>query len=438
VRQARKLPPAHILVYEDGRAVEKRYWGLDSVEFADSAQDDSFWELFEESVRLRLIADVPIGAFLSGGLDSSAVVAAAAPGREAPLETFTITFRGAGERRYDESAKAASVARAFSTNHHELGAEPVVDELLGILVRHFDEPFGNATALISHAVAGVTRQHVKVALDGAGGDELLAGYSRFRGALAMSRYRRVPAPVRSLVAAAAGALPESTRGRHGLRRAREFVRAPTSSLDDAYVSWITHFNGASREELLSPAVADALRGSDPPETFVRDLFDRAPREDIVNRMSFVDLQSYLPCNVLEYGDRMSMANSLEVRSPFVDHKLVEHVYALPGSAKLAGAQTKVLLRKELRSRVPETVLSSPKIGFNPPMGVWLRRELAPVVNSHLSGEQVAARGLLQTDTVERLVGTLRTGRRDVSQKVWALIVLEEWLRAYGHRVSVPS
>jgi asparagine synthase (glutamine-hydrolysing) len=429
VRGAQRLPPAHVLVAEGGRVTVSRYWALDAD--AEAEPDaERLWDMVAESVELRLVADVPVGSFLSGGLDSSAIVAAMAE-RDGTPETFTVVFPREEERLYDERDDARTVATAFATRHHELEARADARELLPEIVRHFDEPFGNPTALLVYELSRLTRRHVKVALAGDGADELFAGYPRFRGLAAASWYRRVPGPVRALAAAGARALPESTRGRHGLRRAREFALAPTESLEAAYLSWITYFDADRRAGLLRDDVQERLRESPPPERFVEELFERAPKHDLVNRLSYVELQSFLPCNVLEYGDRMSMAHGLEVRAPYTDHRLVEHVLALPGSAKLQRGRSKAILRAAAAPRLPERPVAKRKVGFNPPMGLWLNRELAPLVDSHLSREQVEARGLFRPEAVDRLVAQLRGGRRDVSLHVWSLIVLEQWQREYG-------
>jgi asparagine synthase (glutamine-hydrolysing) len=426
---ARRLPPGHLLVAEDGRVEVRRYWQLDPSAQAEP-DPDRLWELLAEAVELRLVADVPLGSFLSGGIDSSSIVAVATEA-QGPLDTFTVVFPRPEERLYDEGADARTVAASFRARHHELEARADARELLPELVRHFDEPFGNPTALLVYELSRLTRRHVKVALAGDGADELFAGYPRFRGLAAASWYRRVPAPVRVLAAAGARAMPESTRGRHSLRRAREFALAPLASLEDAYLSWITYFGPKRRAELLRSEVRERLRESPPPERFVLELFESAPREDLVNRLSYVELQSFLPCNVLEYGDRMSMAHGLEVRVPFTDHRLVEHVLGLPGASKLRRGRSKAILREAAAAHIPARPLEKRKVGFNPPMGVWLNRELAPLVESHLSREQVAARGLFRPEAVAGLVESLRSGRRDVSLHVWSLIVLEQWQREYG-------
>ena len=429
VRGARRLPPGHLLVAEGGAVEIRRYWSVRPDEHADP-DPARLWELFAEAVELRLVADVPVGAFLSGGLDSSAIAAAAAE-RAAPPATFTVVFTGRDERLYDERDDARTVAHALGTSHHELEARADARELLPEIVRHFDEPFGNPTALLVYELSRLTRTHVKVALAGDGADELFAGYPRFRGLAAASWYRRVPQPVRALAAAGARALPESARGRHGLRRAREFALAPLETLEQAYVSWITYFDAGARDQLLHDDVRERLRESPPPERFVEELFEQAPRGDLVNRLSFVELQSFLPCNVLEYGDRMSMAHGLEVRAPYTDHRLVEHVLALPGGSKLQRGRTKAIFRAAAAPHLPQRPLAKRKLGFNPPMGVWLNNELRPLVDSHLSREQVEARGLFRPEAVERLVAQLRGGRRDVALHVWSLIVLEQWQREYG-------
>ena len=347
-------------------------------------------------MELRLVADVPVGAFLSGGIDSSTIVAAMAE-RDGTPETFTVVFPREEERLYDERDDANVVVETFGTRHHELEARADARELLPEIVRHFDEPFGNPTALLVYELSRLTRQHVKVALAGDGADELFAGYPRFRGIAAASWYRRVPGPVRALAAAGARALPESTRGRHGLRRAREFALAPLGSLEQAYLSWITYFGPNQRAELLRPAVQERLRESRRPERFIEELFERAPRDDLVNRLSFVELQSFLPCNVLEYGDRMSMAHGLEVRAPYTDHKLVEHVFSLPGSAKLQRGRTKAILRTAAASRLPARPLGEAEDrlqstdGHLAQPGAGAARRLAPVARAGRGAGPLRAR-----------------------------------------------
>jgi asparagine synthase (glutamine-hydrolysing) len=429
VRGAHKLPPGHLLVYEEGRARVERYWTLDPEASGADDDPDRLWELIDESVDLRLVADVPVGALLSGGVDSSSIVASASARRRA-FPTFTIVFGRNDERRYDESADARLVAEAFGASHHELEATADLAGLLPTIVRHFDEPFGNPAALVAYAIAELTRKHVKVALDGAGSDELFAGYERFRGLSMLRWYASAPRPLRALAAAAAHALPESTTGRHALRRARSFALGPIEP-DAAYVAWIRYFDPDARSALLTHDTSERLRESRPPEAFIHDLFARAPVDDAVNRVSFVELQSYLPCNVLEYGDRMSMAHGLELRQPYCDHKLVEHAFALPGSAKLNGRQTKAILRRALEPRLPARPLQKPKRGFNAPIGVWLNGELRELVDEYLAPEVVASRGLFRPEAVTQLVETLRTRRRDVSSHVWGLVVLEQWFREYG-------
>jgi asparagine synthase (glutamine-hydrolysing) len=429
IRGARRLPPAHLLVAEQGSIEVRRYWSLDP-DRREEPDVERVWRELADAVELRLVADVPVGSFLSGGLDSSAIVAAMAA-RDGTPETFTVVFPRPEERLYDERDDARIVASTFGASHHELEAHADAQALLPEIVRHFDEPFGNPTALLVYELSRLTRQHVKVALSGDGSDELFAGYPRFRGLAAASWYRRLPGPVRALAAAGARALPESTRGRHRLRRAREFALAPIESLEQTYLSWITYFDPAARARLFTTDTQERLRESPPPERFLEELFERAPRDDLVNRLSYVELQSFLPCNVLEYGDRMSMAHGLEMRTPYTDHKLVEHVLALPGAAKLQRGRSKAILRAATAARLPARPLAKPKLGFNPPMGLWLNRELSPLVDSHLSREQVESRGLFEPAAVERLVRQLRGGRRDVSLHVWSLIVLEQWQREYG-------
>jgi asparagine synthase (glutamine-hydrolysing) len=346
------------------------------------------------------------------------------------VHTFTITFEGF--EHYDESEQARSTAAHFGTEHHELRAELDVPRLLPRIVDGFDEPFGNPTSALTWALSAVTREHVKVVLTGDGGDELFFGYPRYRGLQLADWYRRAPlGPIRAMAAVASRVLPEGQTGNHTARRVREFLSAGPLQANDAYASWIGYFTPDLLASVLTEGLqADALHARD----FLDRLLDGSESLDL-NRISSVELQSFLPYNVLEYADKMSMAHGLELRAPFIDHMLVEYVASMPARLKLRRGVSKWVLRQALADVLPSAVLRRPKRGLNPPLGAWLKGPLAPVVRELLNREAVRRRGLFRPEAVERLLEEQARGRRDRALHVWALLILELW---FQRRVEVAS
>jgi asparagine synthase (glutamine-hydrolysing) len=420
-----KLQPGHLLRLRHGEVRIERYWSpaAEPAVRSEAEHVSGLRERVVDAVRSRLVADVPLGAFLSGGIDSAAVVAAMRAAHEGPIHTFTITFQGF--EHYDESEQARATADHFGTAHHELRAEIDVGKMLTRIVDTFDEPFGNATAALTWALSTVTRQHVKVALTGDGGDELFFGYPRYRGLYLVDRYRRVPlGPLKSVAAAASRALPESTSGRHTARRVREFLAAGSKPARDAYAAWIAYFTPDMLSSLL---VANEPAGGRQPRKFLDGLFNGAEALDL-NEISRVELQSFLPYNVLEYADKMSMAHGLELRAPFVDHLLVDYALSIPGQFKLRNGVSKWVLRQAMVHDLPPNVLRRAKRGLNPPLGAWLAGPLAPTVRDLLGPEAIRRRGFFRPAAIARLLEEQERGRRDRSLHIWSLLVLEEWFR----------
>ncbi len=441
-----ELPPAHWLRYRHGAVQIRRYWQARPLPAGEaaSASTEELCALLGEAVRGRLVSDVPLGAFLSGGLDSSSIVALASreqPGEASgtpvsPLRTFSLGF-GAGEERYTELEFARLVAAHCRAEHHELTIRPDCAALLPRMVELFDEPFGNPTALLLHALSEAARQHVTVALAGDGGDELFLGYPRHLGARLRRILSGVPLPIRTAVAALAGALPESTNGRHAPRRAREFLSSSAVSWQQAYIGWVTYFSPAMRRHLYMPEFRAAL-DEHRAESFLEQRFSEVADCDPLDQVSYVDLHSFLPHNVLQYGDRMSMAHALELRLPFTDHRLVEFALRIPPAQKLRGRRTKYLLRQAMRPLLPKETIVRSKLGLNPPLGRWLRRELAPLLESHLSPAAVRRRGWFRPEAVTRLRREFESGNRDFSLHLWGLLVLEEWARQYLDGARAPT
>jgi len=351
-----------------------------------------------------------------------------------PVKTFCMTFEpDAG--LYDERQYARIVAEKYGTDHTEVPVRPDLVDLLPSAIRHFDEPFGNPTALLTWSLARKTREHVTVALAGDGGDELFLGYPRYQGAVLSSFYRLIPAGARELAARFSERIPESTRGRHELRRAREFLHGGGLPQDEMYAEWVTYFTLDEQRALLSEPVLEQIEGFQPLDY----LSDKLRRDrDFVDRCQALDLETFLPGNLLAYTDRMSMAHGLEVRVPFCDHKLVELLAATPSNVKMPRLQTKALLREAVEDLLPERVRGRRKLGFNPPVGIWLRGPLREMMVDLLTSKRARERGLFRSRAVAGLIAELDGGRRDRSLHLWALLNFELWARAYMDGAAVSK
>jgi asparagine synthase (glutamine-hydrolysing) len=423
----RQLPPGHWARWQDGRLEIQRYWRL---RVAPETRSEADWleeldQVLDDTVGRHLISDVPLGAFLSGGLDSSAIVHHMARHAARP-HTFTVGFGGEGAL-YDETGEARALARHFGTDHHELRVDAAVGGMLPVLLRHFDEPFGNPTALLTHQICGLVRGHVTVILSGDGGDEGFGGYPRHAGALLAERYRRVPLPLRRALNPLVQLLPESTRGFHALRRIRDFSAGSLCDPLDMYARWLGHSTPADRAALYTGDTRRAV-GDHDSAAVVRHFGREAETDDPALRAMHIDIHTFLPNNVLHYGDRMSMAHGLETRVPLADHRLLEFLARVPRDLKVSGREGKVLLRRHLARALPPADVRRPKRGFNPPMGVWLNGPLRAVADDHLAPGAVRARGLFEPGVVARMIREHRDGRRDHTWRLWALIVLEAWCR----------
>ncbi len=417
-----KLPPAHSLVLEKGELTITCYWELPKIWAPGSVLGadvvGTVDALLEDAVRLRMIADVPLGAFLSGGLDSSTIVYYMSQLSTRPVKTFTLGFH---ETRYDERSDARIIATQFQTDHEEIMISPDSASLLPMMVSHFGEPFGNPTALLIYELTKYTKPHVTVALVGDGGDEVFGGYPRYRGMGLADALRWVPDVIKSGVSWGVGLLGESVSGRHGLRRLKEFATTLSLSPSARYEVWVGYFGEAELATMLRHPVA-----VDRP---VRQMWEQLSG-DAVSRGSGVDLMTFLPSNLLAYGDAMSMANAFEVRFPFLDHRLVAVMATVGGRDRFRGGYNKVVMRQVMAGRLPDSILAKPKLGLNPPMGLWLKSSLSGLMNDYLSEAVIQKRGLFHYGFIVALLADFESGRRDVSLQIWALMVLEEWMRQY--------
>jgi asparagine synthase (glutamine-hydrolysing) len=421
------LPPGHVAVADGVSVAVSRYWAPPRGSAAIPAAEAPALvrQALAESVRLRLESDVPLGVFLSGGIDSSAIVASMRDVTGGRIATFTVGF-GPADPSFDEAPYARLVARRFATDHHEEVLEPRVADLLPSILQHFDEPFADSSALATWVVAQATARHVKVALSGIGGDETFAGYPRYLG-LALSRaYGRLPAAVRGLARLAVARFArESEGGADWGARARRFVASSEAPLPDRYLDWTRFFGEAD----LGRLATEDLRALWTLPVDARQRAAFATGNDPVDGAFRVDLATYVPDDLLVMADRMSMAHGLEVRAPFCDHRLVELSLAIAPRVKLAGGRLKALLKTAFADVLPREILTRRKQGFMIPLGRWLRGELREAMEDLLAPARVAARGWFSPSAVETLKREHLERRRSHADRLFCLMMLELWMRS---------
>ena len=418
------VPPGHVLVVDGEGQRLTPYWepvipkpgGLSPLPVSIEEAGRRVREELTGAVERRLVADVPVGAFLSGGIDSSAIVGIMATLTGAGVRTFTIGFED--HQGYDERAFAQRIARRFRTDHVEFVVEPRAVELVEQLVWHYDQPFGDSSAVPTFLLSELTRSHVTVALCGDGGDELFAGYERFTAALLLDRLRLVPAAIRHPAASVARALPG--RGRRAAR-VRRFLAESELSVFDAYVEWVATTPAEWRRALLPGGSRWAL------DDF-RRTWDASEGADVLDRLVDLNLRTYLVDDLLPKVDRMSMAHALEVRAPFLDRSLVEQALLLPRRARVRGLARKRALKAAVADLLPPDVLHRRKRGFGVPVDRWFRSDLRPYVESMLLSPGARVRSHLDAVALDRLWAEHQHGVADHGKSLWPLLTLEVFLR----------
>jgi asparagine synthase (glutamine-hydrolysing) len=381
-------------------------------------------ELLKEAVRYRLISDVPLGVFLSGGLDSSTLVSVMRDVSSDPIKTFSIGFE---DESYNELAYARLIARHFETEHHELIVKPDATDMVEKLVHFFDEPFADSSAIPSYYLSEMTRRHVKVALGGDGGDEIFAGYETYTADKLASIYRRLPQAVRAPIPGLVRRLPVSHAKISFDYKAKRFVQSALLPPERAHYAWKVIFSDEMKQSLYASPDA-TLR--DPFHVFERELAD-CPLDTMLGRLQYVDTRVYLPDDILTKVDRMSMAHSLEVRAPLLDHKLVEFAAAVPSEFHLKGLRKKYLLKRAMAHRLPAAILKRKKGGFNVPVPSWLRHELRDYVRDVLSPKRLREQGLFDARYVQQLVDDHTAMKVDYSRNIWGLLIFTLWHETYG-------
>lgn len=425
-----KLPPGHFGIYENQQFSVKRYWNPTVEEDSQISVDDAvekLRELFDSSIKLRMQSDVPLGAFLSGGVDSSLVVASMKQQTEQPIKTFSIGFP---VKEFDESAYATQVAEHLKTEHHRFIVTPDATEILDQLVYLYDEPFGDSSAIPTWYVSKLTREHVTVSLSGDGGDELFAGYNRYKAVRLSERVDKL-GPVKHLLAAKFWqAIPTSTQQKSKIRQLKRFSQALGLPVLRRYLDWIGIYNADRRAELYRDDFADKLNDFDS-IWFLQDSYRKLNQRDSVSAISLTDLQTYLPCDLNTKVDIASMGHGLECRQPFLDHRLVEFAASLPVKMKLKSGQGKWLLQKAFSDRIPNNIFGRSKMGFGVPISHWFRTELKSLLHDAILGHDAAIHVYFSKTAIQRLFDQHQKNEFDHSYRLWSLLMLELWFQRWG-------
>ncbi len=423
-RHVYKLPPGHYLTFSEGAVDVRQYWDFD-LQPADPRSEEDYIEelraLLDESVRLRLISDVPLGAFLSGGIDSSTVVAMMARHMGQPVKTFSIGFH---EDSYNELKYARLTAEKFGTDHHEFIVTPDICSIVDELAWHFDEPFADSSAIPTYMVSKLARAYVTVILSGDGGDELFAGYTRYVVDRKRTGFARLPKPLREgVMRPLSERLPHATWGRNYLYNV---------SLDPIarYLDSVSVFTSLNRSSLYTSDFSQKLDSRSYVNKLFQRLVEKVHSDEPLDRLLYLDSKTYLPGDILVKVDRMSMAVSLEARAPLLDHKLIDFVTRIPASLKLAGFETKYLLKKAVRDLIPSEILNRPKMGFGVPIQEWINQQLRARLRETLTEPRTRQRGYFDPQYVDVLLDEHDRGRRDHSMSLWALFMLELWNRHF--------
>lgn len=429
-KQIRKLEPGHWLKWKDGQIETQRYWLPDFSKKIEISEEDAIVEttrILRESTRLRMISEVPLGAFLSGGVDSSTVVALMAQESEKPVKTFSIGFE---EQDFSELKYAKRVAEHVGAEYHEFIVRPNALEVLPTLVEHYGEPYADSSAIPTYYVSRETRKHVTVALNGDGGDESFAGYERHAAMRIAEQYHRLPEMLRKIVVETpANLIPTSELKRSRFRDVKRFLQAASMPKTERYFRWMSTFNRDAKSEIYTSEFTETVAGQNP-SAYMDRWFAKANGSGILDSTLLNDLMTYLPNDLLVKVDIASMANSLEARSPFLDHNVIEFAASLPEHLKMRRFETKSLLKKVAARLVPAEVIYRRKMGFGVPVGKWFRAEMKEFVRDVLLSEKALKRGIVRREMLERHVNEHTSGARDHAFQIWTLLMLELWFQRF--------
>lgn len=423
-----KLPPGHHLTFSNGRLTVERYWDFDYPTNGNGHRQSDYVEelrsLLDEAVRIRLVSDVPLGAFLSGGVDSSTVVALMARNLDQPVKTFSIGFH---EDSYNELQYARLTAQRFGTEHHEFFVTPEICDVVDDLVWHFDEPFADSSAIPTYIVSKLAREHVTVVLTGDGGDELFAGYTRYVTERRRSKFDALPRGFRKgLLRPISRQLPHTAWGRNYLHN---LSLNPISR----YLDSVSVFSQLGKASLYSDDFIGQLGNGSQLDSYFSELSGNVTSHSSLDSLLYIDSKTYLPGDILTKVDRMSMAVSLEARVPLLDHKLIEFATRIPSGLKMVGSQTKHLFKQAVADLVPAEILRRSKQGFGVPIQQWINEQLSDRIRDTLRDTRTTQRGYVSQKYVELLLAEHERGRRDHAMALWSLLMLELWHRRYVDR-----
>lgn len=429
----RKLLPGHSLTWKNGQVTLRQYWDLEfrpDYSKSESYFTDRFMELFRKAVDSHLISEVPLGAFLSGGVDSSLAVALMRP--QGPINTFTIGFGGNAGGYLDERGYARAMACRYGTNHREYEVVPKMDGLLDAIVQAFDEPFADDSTIPSYYVCKTARENVTVALSGLGGDELFAGYERYLGLKLQGIYHRVPSFLQRMLTGFIGVLPERSDGHYTINHLKRFMRASSGDPAVCYTGYLS---------TMSPSIKTSLFADtgtfEKHMQFCNELLQgyfssaRVSGEaGSIDRALYCDIKTYLPEDILAVTDRMSMQHSLEVRVPFLDHAVVEFCATIPPELRMKGFVKKYLLKKAAKNLLPPEIIQHRKQGFVGPTSRWLQTDMRADVEHILDKQSLGIHGFFNQSTIDRLLAEHFSGREIHDKILWSLVMFQKWFHTY--------
>ena len=424
-----KLPPAHSMLVSETDCQLEQYWDVsfNAVSQQSEAEiGEQLLEIVDDATRLRMVSDVPLGAFLSGGVDSSAVVALMSRHSSTPVTTCAIGF---DSKEFDEVAQARQVAEQFACNHHEFTVKSNVEENLIDIAAYFDEPFSDPSFVPTYFVSQLARQEVTVALAGDGGDENFAGYSKYRVDRTENRLREKTPDI--LIRHCLPQLASMSRmfGGSLAKRANTLLSSLTMDSAAGFHSTNSFFNQTLWQSAITPSFATATNNHDP-EDLTRHFYNKADTEDHLSRILYTDIKTYLPGDILVKVDRMSMANSLETRAPLLDYRVVEYAATIPSRLKLSENETKHIFKKSLESLLTEDILYRKKMGFSVPLANWLRQEIKAIAEKFLFANNAGIGNYFQMNVIRDLWDKHQGGKHDFSQELWSLLVFELWWQRY--------
>jgi len=430
-REIKKLPPGHWLRWQEDRLRDRPYWQLKPVEndITEGEAGEKLTALLKDAVQMRLISDVPLGAFLSGGLDSSIMVAQMAKMMDQPVKTFSIGFK---ESSYNELNYARAVAEKYQTDHHEFVIEANALELTEKLVKHLDEPFGDFSIFPTYLVSKMARDYVTVVLSGDGGDELFSGYDTYRAhRFDRQFYHLLPKLVKyGIMEPLARRLTPTEQKKGWINSYKRFIEGTLLPKSLYHARWMVFLQNMERQKLFTDDVLEELAPHDPYD-FIHEYSRQADGLHDVTRTGYIDVKSYLVDDILVKVDRMSMAASLEARVPYLDHRIVELCFSLPPSLKMKGYRTKHLLQKTFWNDLPREVQKRDKQGFSIPIKNWIRGELKPMMLDMLSDSRIRSQGFFRAETIRQWMDEHLNGQANHSHKLWALMVFQQWYEIYG-------